>query len=261
MAPAIREAWQVELGKLNLIEAEVVRDIVLLHDGKAWAAHSGIGEALQKLLVEVFVSVLVDRELERAHQAERRAEDDVALATGDDVGHVPGKLLERADEGLVRTLRTLAREGRALRRLGVLDKHVHLFLADEAAEELPGSIGRRLEQARTRPIPADAARQREELAQQVRLARQRDRDRTVTKPSWTRLGNVGPVTLDGAHGVVERHELNIGIVSLGRHAVHDYVDGLIHVVENARVAPEQRDDLGAAGRERDLVVLRVSASS
>jgi hypothetical protein len=61
------------------------------------------------------------------------------------------------------------------------------------------------------------------------------------------------VFLDRLGSILERAKLDIGIHGLASHALHDDVDRFIGVVQDARSAPEQSDNLRLRRSEGNLV--------
>ena len=134
----------------------------------------------------------------------------------------------------------------------MLDQHGHLLVRDETLERLPRlPVDRRLDDG-PGPVPVDARGEGEQVAHEGGLARELHLDGAVAEARVAALLDVELVALDGAHGVVQRQELDVGVLRLGRDPLHDDVHRLLAVVEDPRVAPEEGDDLGALGAEWDL---------
>lgn len=134
----------------------------------------------------------------------------------------------------------------------VLDEHRHLLLRNEAFEVFPrGFVAVRLE-VRCGAIPLNADGDGEQVLHEARLARDLDIDGTVAKAAELPAGDALMVSLNSLHGLFERDELDVGVHGLAGDAIHDDVNRLVRVVQDASVSAEERNHLGALGTEGDL---------
>lgn len=110
--PHVGEAGHVELAQAVVREADLEGDVVLHGHGEAVAEHGGGPEALEQLLrQEAVVLVLLDGILEEAEELGAGAVHGVALLDGDALGLVPGELAQSRDHALEGALWAIAREG------------------------------------------------------------------------------------------------------------------------------------------------------
>lgn len=134
----------------------------------------------------------------------------------------------------------------------MLDKHRHFFLRDEPLEILPWlTLVDRLELGHS-SIPENTNRNGKKILHQTGLTRKFNLDGSVTEAAQAAAADVYVMFLHGAHGVLERLELNIRIHRLACDSLHDDVDGLIHIVEDLGVSSQEGDDLGSFGGEWNL---------
>ena len=60
------------------------------------------------------------------------------------------------------------------------------------------------------------------------------------------------VSLDSLHRIVKGAELDVSVHGLASNSFHYYVDGLVSIIEDPRIAAEKRNHLSALGRKRNL---------
>lgn len=133
-----------------------------------------------------------------------------------------------------------------------LDQANHLLVSDEALEAVPGLSRVVLKDDGASALPADAVGMGEQVLHQGGLARQLELDRAIAQAVLATARDDSVVLLDSLDGILHAHELDVAVIGLAGDAFHDDVNGFLAVVQDARVAAEESDDFGTAGREGDL---------
>lgn len=134
----------------------------------------------------------------------------------------------------------------------MLDQHRHLLLSYKTLEVLPRLILVDLSEDRLDAIPDNTPSAREQIFHEGALAGNLHLDTAVTKTVGAAAEDASTVTLHGTHGIVECFKLGVRVHRLAGHTLHDDMNRLIRIGEDPSRAAEERDDLGASGREGDL---------
>jgi len=112
MAPGVGEARLVEATLLDLIEVGCEGNVILHRHGKPGAKHCRGHETTQELRGQGFIALIADSQLQHDDELQGRLVHRVALLDRDELGHVPGHLLDSADHALKGALQAITREGR-----------------------------------------------------------------------------------------------------------------------------------------------------
>lgn len=142
-----------------------------------------------------------------------------------------------------------------------LDQTNHFLVSDESLEAAPWLSGVILEDDGARALPTDTVSVGKQVFHQGSLAGQLKLDRTITQAVLATAGDDFVVLLDSLDGVLHSHKLNVAVIGLAGNAFHDDVNGLLAVVQDARVATEESDNLCTAGSERNLYQRELSVAS
>lgn len=113
VAPAAREAWLVERALVHVGQACYASNVVLHQWCKAGTLHGSIDQSTLKLVVEVDgIILLLDTSCKEPKKLTGCLESCTPLADGNPISGIPGKLLQSADQTLVRSLRAILGEWR-----------------------------------------------------------------------------------------------------------------------------------------------------
>ncbi len=132
------------------------------------------------------------------------------------------------------------------------DEHEHLFGRDEALEVVPWLVGLERLYLGRRALPDDAGGHGEQVLHEARLAGELHVHRAVSQTRRPAGELILGVLLHGTHGILQRHELDVGVHGLAGDPLHDDVDGFFRVVQDLGVAAEKCNHLGTLGVKWDL---------
>lgn len=104
----------------------------------------------------------------------------------------------------------------------------------------------------SRAFPTDTVRMGEQVLHQGCLAGQLKFDRTITKTVLAATGNGFVMLLNSVYCILHAHELDIAIIGFAGNAFHDDMNGLLAVVQDARVASKKGNNLSTPSRKRNL---------
>lgn len=135
--------------------------------------------------------------------------------------------------------------------LSMLVEHTHLFCTDKSFEVFKVILRTKCECIRGF-VPVNPMGGGEELLHELRLRGNCHLHIAITKFRVAFLLDGGSVFVYSVHGILERHELDITVISLAGNAVHDNMDRLLLVVEDASAAAQESDDLGTGDLIGDL---------
>lgn len=140
----------------------------------------------------------------------------------------------------------------AVRHLDVLDEHGHLLVRDKTLEVLPRLLSVVRKHLRVASVPEDTARGREQVLHESRLARELNLDGALSDASNSAATEVLLMLFNGLGGILQSVELDVSISGLASDTLHDDVNGLLSIVEDAGVAAENSNDLGTVGHKGNL---------
>jgi hypothetical protein len=127
----------------------------------------------------------------------------------------------------------------------------HKFLPTKKAIKPRLSILSRMDQ-RHSTIPSNILRLREQLPHQLILTRNLKTNATITQLASPTLSTVHLVLIDCLDSFIHIDKLDKSFGRLATLAFHDYVDGLVDLIDDARVAAEEGDELGTSEVPSDL---------
>lgn len=137
----------------------------------------------------------------------------------------------------------------------MLDKHNHLLLRDEAAEVAVDTVGVVRQDLGKVVIPVDVRRAGEEVLHELGLVRELHDDGAIAQTRGLLVDALLGEALHGPEGILLGDKLDVAVVGLGRDAVHDDVDRLVNVVQDAAVLAKEGNHLTTLGVEGDLPVV------
>jgi hypothetical protein len=138
--------------------------------------------------------------------------------------------------------------------LGMLDQHNHLFRRDKSLKVVPRVFVISRQDMGNRAIPMNTNRNREQVLHQGSLVRELDLNGSITEAAESALCQSVVVLFDGSNCITHSVKFDISIVGLASDTFHDYVNWLIHVIEDTGSPSEESNNFGSTRREWNLYI-------
>jgi hypothetical protein len=100
--------------------------------------------------------------------------------------------------------------------------------------------------------PVDILSLREQIRHQTLMTNNLNFDMTLAQSTTTATRSVAFIAIDGCDSLLEICEFNIGVHRFGSYTLHDDVDRLIKLADNARIAAKEGYNLLPGNRVRNL---------